>query len=103
MDSQNSSSNAKKKKSTNSSSMLHSMNDKNLELIVASLLLTGKLKVDSVQLFRQATMIVNLTGKYITLDSNKKHVDNMLKFLNENGNMTVDEMMQALKKKMESS
>ncbi len=66
---------------------------------MAILLLTGKLRVDAVQLFRQATMIVSLTGKYITLgDLNNKNVDNMLKVLNDNGNMTVDEIIQTLKK-----
>ncbi|GED31443.1 hypothetical protein BCE02nite_25840 [Brevibacillus centrosporus] len=73
---------------------------------MASLLLTGKLRVDSVQLFRQATMIVGLTGKYITLDdlnnNSNNNVDSMVNFLNENGNVTVDEIFQALKKKMNS-
>ncbi|WP_312117222.1 hypothetical protein [Brevibacillus reuszeri] len=98
-----SSSNGKKKQSTNRSSILHCLNGKNLEHIVAILLLSGKLRVDSVQLFRQATMIVSLTGKYITLgDLTNKNVDNMLKFLNDNGNMTVDDIIKALKKKMEN-
>ncbi|QDX94578.1 hypothetical protein EEL32_18110 [Brevibacillus laterosporus] len=97
------STNKKKKQSTNNSSILHCLNGNNLELIVAVLLLTGKLRVDAVQLFRQATMIVSLTGKYITLgDLNNKNVDNMMKFLNDNGNMTVDEIIQALKKKMDN-
>ncbi|MGG0753648.1 hypothetical protein [Brevibacillus laterosporus] len=94
----NSSSDAKKKQSTDNSTNSHCHNN-NLELIVAILLLTGKLRVDAVQLFRQATMIVSLTGKYITLgDLNNKNVDNMLKVLNDNGNMTVDEIIQTLKK-----
>ena len=114
-----SSSNGKKKKSANSSSKDAKKNQTNhssppfpcfpgtsLELIVASLLLTGMLRVDSVQLFRQATMIVGLTGKYITLDdlnnNNNNHVESMVNFLNENGNVTVDEIFQALKKKMNS-
>ncbi len=98
----NSSSDAKKKQSTDNSSKSHCHNN-NLELIVAILLLTGKLRVDAVQLFRQATMIVSLTGKYITLgDLNNKNVDNMLKILNDNGNMTVDEIIQVLNKKMDN-
>lgn len=114
-----SSGNGKKKKSANSSSKDAKKNQTNnqstplpcfpgtsLELIVASLLLTGKLRVDSVQLFRQATMIVGLTGKYITLDdlnnNSNNNVDSMVNFLNENGNVTVDEIFQALKKKMNS-
>ncbi|GIO05107.1 hypothetical protein J31TS6_11350 [Brevibacillus reuszeri] len=97
-----SSNNGKRKQTTNGSSISHCLNGNNLEFLVAVLLLTGKLRVDSVQLFRQATMIVSLTGKYITLgDVSNENVDNMLKFLNENGNMTVDDIIHALKKKMD--
>ncbi|KNB69335.1 hypothetical protein [Brevibacillus reuszeri] len=97
-----SSNNGKKKQTTNGSSISHCLNGNNLEFLVAVLLLTGKLRVDAVQLFRQATMIVSLTGKYITLgDVGNENVDNMLKFLNENGNMTVDDIIHALKKKMD--
>ena len=83
-------------------SILNAVSGNRLELLVAALLVTGKLRVDSVQLFRQATMIVSLTGKYNTL-ANQTNVDNLIKFLNDNGNMTLDEMLQALKKKMEQS
>ncbi|AWX57754.1 MULTISPECIES: hypothetical protein [Brevibacillus] len=96
-----SSNNEKKKPTTNNQSALQCLTGPNLEILVAVLLLTGKLRVDSVQLFRQATMIVGLTGEFITLsDLNNKNVDNMLKFLNDNGNMTVDDIISALKKKM---
>ncbi|TKI54080.1 hypothetical protein E8L90_00655 [Brevibacillus antibioticus] len=96
-----SSNNKKKKPTTNNQSALHCLTGPNLEILVAVLLLTGKLRVDSVQLFRQATMIVGLTGEYITLgDLNNKNVDNMLNFLNDNGSMTVDDIISALKKKM---
>ncbi|RAT96345.1 hypothetical protein [Brevibacillus sp. Leaf182] len=96
-----SSNNEKKKPTTNNQSALQCLTGPNLEILVAVLLLTGKLRVDSVQLFRQATMIVGLTGEFITLsDLNNKNVDNMLKFLNDNGSMTVDDIISALKKKM---
>ncbi|WP_429842143.1 hypothetical protein [Brevibacillus sp. FIR094] len=98
-----SSNNKKKKPTTNNQSALQCLTGPNLEILVAVLLLTGKLRVDSVQLFRQATMIVGLTGEFITLgDLNNKNVDNMLKFLNDNGNMTVDDIISALKKKMDT-
>lgn len=44
-------------------------------------------------------MFISLTGKYKTL-ANQSNVENMIKFLNDNGNMTLDEMLQALKKKI---
>ncbi|QDS32771.1 hypothetical protein [Brevibacillus brevis] len=98
-----SSNNKKKKLTTNNQSALQCLTGPNLEILVAVLLLTGKLRVDSVQLFRQATMIVGLTGEFITLgDLNNKNVDNMLKFLNDNGSMTVDDIISALKKKMDT-
>ncbi|MFE4712574.1 hypothetical protein ACFRAM_17005 [Paenibacillus sp. NPDC056722] len=71
---------------------------KNLEIIVAALLLTGKLNVDSVTIFKQATLLVGLTGKYKTLIKNA-NVDNMVKFLNDNGDMTIDEVLQAFTQK----
>jgi hypothetical protein len=71
---------------------------KNLEIIVAALLLTGKLNVDSVTIFKQATLFVGLTGKYKTLIKNS-NVDNMVKFLNDNGDMTLDEVLQAFTQK----
>lgn len=75
---------------------------KNLEIIVAALLLTGKLRVDSVQLFREATMIIGLTGKYKTIaNMSNSNVDKMMKFLDDNGNMTLGEVIEAIKKKTE--
>lgn len=83
-------------------SLFNPLQGSNLEIVVAALLLTGKLRVDSVQLFRQATMIVNLTGKYTTLTKmNNSNVDKMIQFLNDNGNMTIDEIIQAFKSKTE--
>lgn len=93
----NGSVNGKSNKSlTNNASILSALNGKNAEVIVAALLLTGKLAFDGVTLFKDATMIVTLTGKYKTLGNNG-NVDKMVKFLNENGNMTLDEVIQAFR------
>ncbi|MGG4455562.1 hypothetical protein [Brevibacillus porteri] len=98
-----SSNNKKKKPTTNNQSALQCLTGPNLEILVAVLLLTGKLRVDSVQLFRQATMIVGLTGEFITLgDLNNKNVDDMLNLLKDDGNKTVDDIISALKKKMDT-
>lgn len=40
---------------------------KGLEFTVAALLLTGKPKVDSIQMYTDASMFVRLVGKYKTL------------------------------------
>jgi hypothetical protein len=72
---------------------------KDLEIVAASLLLLGKLKVDSVQLFRDKPVIsVTLLGEFKNLNDRK--VDEMTEFLEKNGDMTIDEIFEGLKKRM---
>ncbi|MEF2968869.1 hypothetical protein V3851_24025 [Paenibacillus sp. M1] len=75
--------------------------NKKLELTVAALLLTGKLKVDSVQLYTDASLFVSLVGKFKTTGNDS--VDKLVNFMNENGNMTLNDIMEALKKKTGNS
>ncbi|WP_245624967.1 hypothetical protein [Paenibacillus stellifer] len=73
--------------------------NKGLEVAVAALLLSGKLKVDSVQMFTDASLFVSLVGKYKTLsDMGDTNVDKLVNFMNENGNLTLNDLMGALKK-----
>lgn len=77
---------------------------KGLEFAVAALLLTGKLKVDSIQMYTDATMFVSLVGKYKTLsDLSSSNVDKLVSFLDDNSSLTLNEIMAALKKKAENS
>lgn len=70
-----------------------------IEIVAASLLLLGKLKVDSVQLYRDQPIIaVSLLGEFKTLKESK--VNEMTDFLEKNGDMTLDEIIESLKKKM---
>src|SRR5699024_4596481 len=63
---------------------------KNLEIVAAALLLTGKLKVDSVELFRMSPVVnVTLVGKYVTRETKKMNA--LANFLEENGDLTLDE------------
>ncbi|WP_342505747.1 hypothetical protein [Sporosarcina sp. FSL K6-2383] len=72
---------------------------KDLEIVAASLLLLGKLKVESVQLFRDRPVIaVTLLGEFKKLNDQK--VDEMAEFLNRNGNLTIDEIVEGIKKRM---
>jgi len=72
---------------------------KDLEIVAASLLLLGKLKVDSVQLFRDKPVIsVTLLGEFKSLNDNK--VDEMASFLKENGDLTLDEVFEGIKRRM---
>lgn len=72
---------------------------KDLDIIAASLLLLGKLKVESVQLFRNSpTITVTLLGQYrSTSDDN---ANKMANFLEQNGDMTIDDVFAALNKRM---
>src|SRR5699024_6355186 len=57
---------------------------KNLEIVAAALLLTGKLEVDSVELFRMCPVVnVTLVGKYVTRETKKMNA--LANFLEENG------------------
>lgn len=75
--------------------------NKKLELVVAALLLTGRLKMDSVQLYTDSSLFVSLVGKFKTL--NNDTVDKLVNFMNENGNITLNDFMEALKKKTGNS
>ncbi|WNS43474.1 hypothetical protein [Paenibacillus sp. MMS20-IR301] len=77
---------------------------KGLEFAVAALLLSGKLKVDSVQMYTDASLFVSLVGKYKTLsDLSSSNVDKLVSFLDDNSSLTLNEIMAALKKKAENS
>ncbi|AJY77513.1 hypothetical protein VN24_04910 [Paenibacillus beijingensis] len=90
--------NKNKRTATDRSSILDALQGKNMEIIVAALLLTGKLHVDSVTLYREATLIIGLTGKYKTL-GNFSNLDNMVNFIKDNKDMTLDEVIRTFQKK----
>lgn len=72
---------------------------KDLEIVAASLLLLGKLKVDSIQLYRDKPIIsVELLGEFKNLNDRK--VNEMADFLEKNGDMTLDEVFEGIKKRM---
>lgn len=71
---------------------------KDLEIIAASLLLLGKLKVDSVQLYRNSpTVTVTVIGAF---QNESKNNNKMADFLNENGDITIDEIFEGIQKRM---
>ncbi|MFB5663970.1 hypothetical protein [Alteribacillus sp. HJP-4] len=70
----------------------------NLDIIAAVLLLTGKLKVDSVEVYRSDPAVnVRLVGEFLSRSSK---ADKMSKFLKENGDMTVDDILEAIRNRM---
>jgi hypothetical protein len=73
---------------------------KHLDIVAAALLLSGRLKVDSVELFRGSpTVTVTLLGKYLTQEKVKANA--LADFLEENGDMTLDDVFEALQKRLE--
>lgn len=77
---------------------------KHLEIVTAALLLSGKLKVDSVSLFRNSPAVqVNLLGQFLAKDSNGSDKSKALAdFLEEHGDMTIDDIIDAFQKRMKS-
>ena len=72
---------------------------RDLEIVAASLLLLGKLKVESVQLYRGRPIIaVSLLGEFKQVKNPKS--DEMADFLEKNGDLTLDEIVESIKKKL---
>ena len=72
---------------------------KDLDIIAASLLLLGKLQVESVELFRDSPIIgVSLVGNYRSKE--KEKVNRVANFLEENGDLTLEDIFDAFNKRM---
>lgn len=83
----------------------YSINDlfkgKDLEIIAASLLLVGKLKVESVQLFRGQPIVgVTLLGQFKSVENDNEKGNAMAEFLEHNGDITLDEVFEGLRRQM---
>jgi|SRR5699024_5859285 len=75
------------------------LQSKKPELVIVALLLSGRLKFDSVQLFREASLIVSLVGAFNQINTGR--VNQVVDFLDENGDLTIDEILQAFKRKVQ--
>lgn len=71
---------------------------KKIELVTAALLIQGKLTVDQVALDRKGGVTVALVGQFQKQES--KNTTDLLNFFDSHGNMTMDEVFDALKKKI---
>ena len=71
---------------------------KDLEIIAASPFIIAKLKVDSVLLYRNSpTVTVTLIGSF---QNDSKNSNKMADFLNDNGDITIDEIFDGIQKRM---
>ncbi|WP_338540229.1 hypothetical protein [Paenibacillus tundrae] len=101
----NGKSNKSSKKENAASSLLGgNLKGRNLELIVAALLVSGKLRVDAVTLFREATLVVELVGQYKTLQQiTPSNQDKLVQFLDEiGGDMTLNDVIRAFQQRINS-
>jgi len=74
---------------------------KQLEIVTAALLITGKLKVDVISVFRDSPVIsVNLLGQFRTKPNGNDKSSALAQFLEENGDMTIDDIINAIQKRM---
>ncbi|MFZ3579795.1 hypothetical protein, partial [Virgibacillus sp. DJP39] len=75
-------------------SMEDLLGGKELEIVAAALLLTGKLKVDAVQVFRNSPVVsIILLGQYETTKDRK--TNDLIDFMKKNGDMTLEEVTNA--------
>ncbi|MCG7376030.1 MULTISPECIES: hypothetical protein [Paenibacillus] len=101
----NGKSNKGSKKENAANSLLGgNLKGRNLELIVAALLVSGKLRVDAVTLFREATLVVELVGQYKTLQQiTPSNQDKLVQFLDEiGGDMTLNDVIRAFQQRINS-
>ncbi|WP_260989838.1 hypothetical protein [Paenibacillus xylanexedens] len=101
----NGKSNKGSKKTNAANTLLNgNLKGRNLELIVAALLVSGKLRVDAVTLFREATLVVELVGQYKTLQKvTPSNQDKLVQFLDEiGGDMTLNDVIRAFQQRINS-
>lgn len=101
----NGKSNKGSKKNNAANTLLNgNLKGRNLELIVAALLVSGKLRVDAVTLFREATLVVELVGQYKTLQKvTPSNQDKLVQFLDEiGGEMTLNDVIRAFQQRINS-
>jgi len=67
------------------------------EILVIALLLAGELAIDSILIDREGTFQVILEGK---LRQNEEHADKMANFLEQNGSLTLDDVVEGLRRRL---
>lgn len=74
---------------------------KDLEIVAATLLLVGKLNVESVQLFRgQPVVSVTLLGQFKSAGNENDKANAMAEFLEQNGDITLEEVFEGIRRQM---
>ncbi|BAU27355.1 hypothetical protein DFP93_102401 [Aneurinibacillus soli] len=90
--------------STHSSPFDHLFSSKQLEIITAALLLSGELVTDAIEFGRDGGIVVSLVGKLqnpCQKNPQENRVGELAHFLRNNGTITLDEILAALKQRMQ--
>ncbi|GAB3051963.1 hypothetical protein [Virgibacillus ainsalahensis] len=75
------------------------LSGQSIELVVAALLVTGKLRSSFVTIYRdEPTVEVLLTGEFMR--PSPENANKMAEFINENGDMTIEEIMEGIKQQL---
>lgn len=74
---------------------LTSLSGVTLDYVVAALLLTGKLTVDSLTIFKEATVVIGLTGRFLTSDDYKK-LNDIIQNVNGNQEVEIGEILKSI-------
>lgn len=74
---------------------------RNLEIIAAALLITGKLKINYVSIYRNEPRIdALLTGRLKQSSSGNSNINQIKELLEQNGDMTVNDMIEAIHQRL---
>lgn len=86
-----------KKKNVNSYTAADLLLGRNIEIIAAALLITGKMRVRFVTIHREEPRVDALiSGNLIQPNSGNSNMNIMKNFLKDNGDMTVNEIVEAI-------
>lgn len=92
--------------SQSSSPFGHLFTSKQLEIVTAALLLSGELVFDSIEFGRDGGIVVTLIGELQNpgnQQTQENRVSELVRFLRNNGAITLDEILAALKQRMQDS
>jgi|SRR5699024_2734480 hypothetical protein len=91
----------KSKKNVHSYTTTDLLLGRNLEIIAAALLLTGKLRINYISIYRDEPRIdALLTGKFMQSDSKKSNIDQLRDLLENNGDMTVNDLFNSIHQRL---
>jgi len=87
----------RRKKNVNSCTTADLLIGRNLEFIAAALLITGKLRINYISIYRDEPRIDTLlTGELMQSNSKNSNMSRIRELLKDNGDMTVNDMIDAI-------